>query len=295
MNTDEVPSAPPRARKVGSVFASSSMPGNPPESVLDYSQNDTVTYWMSMHGKTTGEYLVFDLTEPCVVPIVSIMTMDNDVAARDLTVSVGPSATGPWKTLTKIYGCRTNAWQHFPVEVNASTKPYQWVRLLVDRNCGNFPEQPSEVGQLLGIQWHMTLCWTPFTSGGAVLTDLNHGLVTQMTNLSEEHSIIQAVITQALLLWQRQDQCSGDTTALDGKARGELPTRTMRTEATCIRTGEHWRSGALLKVEEDFGGKTAAWCQSYISGEPAGVCNEIRFWHHSEAGSEFQVALDGSP
>ncbi|KAH3723169.1 hypothetical protein Pelo_18126 [Pelomyxa schiedti] len=44
----------------------------------------------------------------------------------------------------------------------------------------------------------------------------------------------------------------------------------MRTEATCIGTGEHWRSGALLKVEEDFGGKTAAWCQSYISGEPAG-------------------------
>ncbi|KAH3731438.1 hypothetical protein Pelo_17730 [Pelomyxa schiedti] len=129
--------APPQARKIGSVLASSTHPGYPPERVIDYS-HDQNTYWLSQQNNTTGQFLVFDLTEPCVVPVVCFRDYGNwNCSPKDVTVSVGDSSTGPWTTLSKFTAQIIDDWQRFPVTINASTTPHRWVRLFFDSNHGS--------------------------------------------------------------------------------------------------------------------------------------------------------------
>ncbi|KAH3761436.1 hypothetical protein Pelo_6737 [Pelomyxa schiedti] len=127
---------PPQARKIGSVLASSAERGFRPERVIDYS-HDHNAFWLSQWNNTTGQFLVFDLTEPCVVPVVCIRTRTDPASPKDVTVSVGPSSTGPWTTLSKFTAQQIHDWQRFPVTINASTTPHRWVRLFFDSNHGS--------------------------------------------------------------------------------------------------------------------------------------------------------------
>ncbi|KAH3759457.1 hypothetical protein Pelo_8733 [Pelomyxa schiedti] len=127
---------PPQARKIGSVLASSTDPGLPPERVIDYS-HDHDTFWLCRQNNTTGQFLVFDLTEPCVVPVVCFRTHNDAASPKDVTVSVGDSSTGPWTTLSTFTAQKINDWQRFPVTINASTTPHRWVRLFFDSNHGS--------------------------------------------------------------------------------------------------------------------------------------------------------------
>ncbi|KAH3763048.1 tripartite motif-containing protein 60/61 [Pelomyxa schiedti] len=125
---------PQQARKIGGLIASSSMPGYPPERVLNYTHDHTM-YWASTGNK--GQFLALDLTEPCIVPVVCLRTHDIDGAIKDFTMSSGASSSGPWTVMGHFTAARSKQWQRFPVDPKTSSELQQrWVRLLFDSTYG---------------------------------------------------------------------------------------------------------------------------------------------------------------